>query len=105
MRHRIVRTKGGLSPKTAELMVFKFVNAAAETWRRLNGDSSPPKKSWRISHETVGLASPVYSTKCQNKVILRGSDIEEGDMRRLLTFAFLIPPCWMLGTRLNEKNL
>ena len=35
VRHRTVRTKGALSPKTAKLMVFKLVNAAAKTWRRL----------------------------------------------------------------------
>ena len=43
VRHRTVRTKGALSPKTAKLMVFKLVNAAAETWRRLNGESQLPK--------------------------------------------------------------
>jgi hypothetical protein len=32
-----VRTKGALSAKTAKLMVFKLVNAAAKTWRRLKG--------------------------------------------------------------------
>jgi transposase-like protein len=34
VRHRTVRTKGSLSPRTAKLMVFKLVNAAAKTWRR-----------------------------------------------------------------------
>ena len=43
VRHRTVRTKGALSPKTAKLMVFKLVNAAAKTWRRLNGESQLPK--------------------------------------------------------------
>ena len=38
VRHRTVRTKGALSAKTATLMVFKLVNAAAKTWRRLKGD-------------------------------------------------------------------
>jgi hypothetical protein len=31
MRHRIVRTKGALSAKTAKLMVFKLINAAGKT--------------------------------------------------------------------------
>ena len=31
VRHRTVRTKGALSAKTAKLMVFKLVNAAAKT--------------------------------------------------------------------------
>ena len=37
VRHRTVRTKGALSAKTAKLMVFKLVDAAAKTWRRLKG--------------------------------------------------------------------
>jgi hypothetical protein len=36
-------TKGALSAKTAKLMVFKLVNAAAKTWRRLNGENQLPK--------------------------------------------------------------
>ena len=43
VRHRTVRTKGALSAKTAKLMVFKLVNAAAKTWRRLKGESQLPK--------------------------------------------------------------
>ena len=43
VRHRTVRTKGALSPRTAKLMVFKLVNAAAKTWRRLNGENQLPK--------------------------------------------------------------
>ena len=40
VRHRTVRTKGSLSQKTAKLMVFKLVLAAAKTWRRLKGQKS-----------------------------------------------------------------
>ena len=36
-------TKGALSAKTAKLMVFKLVNAAAKTWRRLKGENQLPK--------------------------------------------------------------
>jgi putative transposase len=43
VRHRTVRTKGALSAKTAKLMVFKLVNTAAKTWRRLNGENQLPK--------------------------------------------------------------
>jgi len=43
VRHRTVRTKGALSAKTAKLMVFKLVGAAAKTWRRLNGENQLPK--------------------------------------------------------------
>jgi putative transposase len=43
VRHRTVRTKGALSPKTARLMVFKLVGAAAKTWRKLKGENLLPK--------------------------------------------------------------
>ena len=42
VRHRTVRTKGALSQKTAKLMVFKLVRAAAKTWRRLKGANQLP---------------------------------------------------------------
>ena len=35
--------EGALSVKTAKLMVFKLVNAAAKTWRRLKGENQLPK--------------------------------------------------------------
>ncbi len=43
VRHRTVRTKGALSQKTVKLMVFKLVQAASKTWRRLNGKNQLPK--------------------------------------------------------------
>lgn len=43
VRHRTVRTRGALSPKTARLMVFKLVMAASKTWRRLKGENQLPK--------------------------------------------------------------
>lgn len=43
VRHRTVRTKGALSQKTVRLMVFKLVQAASKTWRRLNGRNQLPK--------------------------------------------------------------
>jgi transposase-like protein len=43
VRHRTARTKGALSAKTAKLMVFKLVDAAAKTWRRLKGENQLPK--------------------------------------------------------------
>ena len=42
VRHRTVRTKGSLSQKTAKLMVFKLVQAAGKTWRRLKGANQLP---------------------------------------------------------------
>ncbi|ULB09955.1 IS256 family transposase [Cereibacter azotoformans] len=43
VRHRTVRTKGALSQKTAKLMVFKLIEAAAKTWRRLKGANHLPR--------------------------------------------------------------
>ena len=43
VRHRTVRPKGALSRDTAKLMVFKLIDAAAKTWRRLNGENQLPK--------------------------------------------------------------
>jgi transposase-like protein len=43
VRHRTVRTKGCLSAKTAKLMVFQLVTAAAKSWRRLKGENQLPK--------------------------------------------------------------
>jgi putative transposase len=43
VRHRTVRTKGALSQKTVKLMVFKLVQAASNTWRRLNGRNQLPR--------------------------------------------------------------
>ncbi len=37
-----VRTRGERSQKTAMLMVFKLVQAAAKTWRRLKGANQLP---------------------------------------------------------------
>lgn len=42
VRHRTVRTKGALSQKTAKLMVFTLVRAAAKKWRRLMGANQLP---------------------------------------------------------------
>jgi putative transposase len=42
VRHRTVQTKGALSQKTAKLMVFKLVQAAAKTWHRLKGANQLP---------------------------------------------------------------
>ncbi len=42
VRHSTVRTKGALSQMTVKLMVFKLVQAAAKTWRRLKGANQLP---------------------------------------------------------------
>jgi putative transposase len=60
VRHRTVRTKGALPSKTAKLMVFKLVNAAAKSWRRLKGENQLPKVVQAPNSKTVSR-----SPKCQ----------------------------------------
>jgi putative transposase len=43
VRHRTIRSKGCLSNKTALAMVFKLVEAAQKSWRRLDGQNQLPK--------------------------------------------------------------
>ena len=43
VRHRTIRSKGCLSNRTALAMVFKVVEAAQKTWRRLDGHIHLPK--------------------------------------------------------------
>jgi len=56
VRHRTVRTKGALSQKTAKLMVFKLVQSAAKTWRRLKGANQLPQVIEGVTF-TDGVAS------------------------------------------------
>jgi putative transposase len=43
VRHRTIRAKGCLSNKTARAMVFKLVDGAQKTWRKLDGHNQLPK--------------------------------------------------------------
>jgi putative transposase len=43
VRHRTIRAKGCLSKATALAMVFKLVEAAQKSWRRLDGHNQLPK--------------------------------------------------------------
>ena len=43
VRHRTIRSKGCLSNKTALAMVFKLVDGAQKSWRRLDGHNQLPK--------------------------------------------------------------
>ena len=43
VRHRTIRSKGCLSNRTALAMVFKLVEAAQKTWRRIDGHNQLPK--------------------------------------------------------------
>jgi putative transposase len=42
VRHRTIRSKGCLSNKTALAMVFKLIEGAQKTWRRLDGQNLLP---------------------------------------------------------------
>ena len=43
VRHRTIRSKGCLSNRTALAMVFKLLEGAQKSWRRLDGHSQLPK--------------------------------------------------------------
>ena len=43
VRHRTKRSKGCLSLKTMEVMVFKVIKEAEKTWRQLRGKNQLPK--------------------------------------------------------------
>ena len=62
VRHRTVRTKGSLSARTAKLMVFKLVTAAAKTWRRLKGENQLPKvvQGVRFQNGMEGIEMPAH---------------------------------------------
>jgi putative transposase len=43
VRHRTTRSKGCLSHDTGMIMVFKLIQAAQTSWRRLDGQNHLPK--------------------------------------------------------------
>lgn len=63
VRHRTVRTKGALSQTTAKLMVFKLVQTAAKTWRRLKGANQLP-----LVIEGVTFTDGVAENDTENRV-------------------------------------
>ena len=78
VRHRTIRSKGCLSNKTALAMVFKLVEAAQKSWRRLDGHNQLPKLIQGVKFtdgiEVVGIASlkpppPDPSGRHQNSAI------------------------------------
>src|ERR1700719_3296777 len=54
VRHRTIRSKGCLSNRTALAMVFKLVEAAQKSWRRLDGHNQLPKLNLSVKF-TDGL--------------------------------------------------
>lgn len=63
VRHRTIRAKGCLSNKTALAMVFKLVDAAQKTWRRLDGHNQLPKliQGVRFTNGIEVAANPASS--------------------------------------------
>jgi transposase-like protein len=61
VRHRTIRSKGCLSNKTALAMVFKLVEAAQKSWRRLDGHNQLPKLIQGVKF-TDGIEVAVIST-------------------------------------------
>ena len=55
-------SKGALSQKTAKLMVFKLVQAAAKTWRRLRGANQLP-----LVIEGVTFTNGVAKSAAENR--------------------------------------
>jgi putative transposase len=47
VRHRTIRSKGCLANRTALAMVFKLVEAARKSWRRLDGQQPVAKTDSR----------------------------------------------------------
>ncbi len=43
VRHRTKRSKGCLSYEIAKIMVFKMIEAAQKSWRKLDGQNQLPK--------------------------------------------------------------
>ena len=62
VRHRTVRTKGALSQRTAKLMVYKLVQAASRSWRRLNGANQLP-----LLIEGIKFTDGVDAREVQNR--------------------------------------
>ncbi len=59
VRHRTVRSKGCLSNKTALAMVFKLVEGAEKTWRRLDGQNQLQKIIANVKFEDgIEASSP-----------------------------------------------
>jgi putative transposase len=65
VRHRTVRSKGCLSNRTALAMVFKLVEAAQNSWRRLDGNNQLPKLILGVKF-TDGLEVIAKSTDLQS---------------------------------------
>jgi len=60
VRHRTIRTKGCMSNATAIAMVFKLIEAAQRSWRRLDGHAYLPKVIYGVKFKD-GIEEEVSS--------------------------------------------
>jgi len=67
VRHRTTRTKNCLSNATAIAMVFKLLEAAQRSWRRLDGTNLLPKVICGVKFKD-GIEEPATSLDPQAKV-------------------------------------
>ena len=66
VRHRTIRSKGCLSNKTALARVFKLVDAARKSWRRLAGHNQLPKLIQGVRFtDGIKVAANPASSKAQ----------------------------------------
>ena len=72
VRHRTTRSKGCLSNKTALAMVFKLVEGAQKTWRRLDGHNLLPKI----------IRAVKFTDRCE--VIAKPGDLQSQTAARLI---------------------
>jgi transposase-like protein len=73
VRHRTIRSKGCLSNKTALAMVFKLVEGAQKTWRRLDGQNMLPKLVANVKFKDgIEASSPQAKAAAQHHSVSRG---------------------------------
>lgn len=66
VRHRTIRSKGCLSNKTALAMVFKLVDGAQKSWRRLDGPNQLPKVIQGVKFtDGLEIAATLASSQAQ----------------------------------------
>ena len=68
VRHRTIRSKGCLSNNTALVMVFKLVEGAQKSWRRLDGHNQLPKLIQGVKF-TDGLEVAAKSATLQAQAV------------------------------------
>src|SRR4051794_5375443 len=67
VRHRTIRSKGCLSNRTALARVFKLLEAAQKSWRRLDGHNQLPKLVLGVTFNDgiEVIAKPTDRNRCR----------------------------------------